>query len=377
LNEENLPVPRQPKLPKPWPRKDRNNDWYVTVKLPNGKQKQTYLAPADATPEEVRQALARKLLHVGVDTAGQDAAVLPLLDRFLTFVQRHQKPETYRLRKWHLQSFGTYLKGEALEAVAVRELRPFHVSRWLDANPQWNGSSRRGAINSLMAGLNWACREGYVDHNPLEKKVQRPPRRSRGREAYMDKDTYHEWLGFCRHAAQRHVLMALYNTGCRPDEVCSLGVAPGTGFDRARGVWAVQGKSTKANPSGLKLVALPPFLVELSRVLREKNPTGALFRNCAGTKWYPHLVGQMFRRFRRRSIRLHPERAAGLEKMIPYSGRHSWSTDRLREGWSETMVARQLGHSGTAILHEHYNHVLVDDVAKLMKDIKPLPGEEV
>jgi integrase len=363
-------MPRKPKIPTPWPRKDRGGDWYVTI-----RQRQHFLAPADAPPDDVQKALAELLMQANVETSREAGPVLPLFDRFLEHVKLHQADETYRMRRKDLQSFVNYLKRTGQKELAVEALKPYHVTQWLDGKPTWGPSSRRVAINSLMTALNWSVREGYIDRHPLEGKVRRPPRKSRGREVYMDEGTYREWLGFCRHPQQRHVIMAMWQTGCRPGEVIGLGGEEGTGFDEGRGTWTVKGKSTKDKPTGYRVVALTPFMVELSKHLRERHPTGHLFRNCVGNPWDLHLVGQMFRRFRRKSARLHPERANELERLIPYSARHTWATNRLRDGHSETLVARQMGHKGTAMLHEHYDHVLAQEALPMMQSIKPLDGE--
>jgi integrase len=369
-------MPRKPKLPEPWQRQNRGNDWYVTIRS-GTKQKQIFLAPAGAAPAVVQQELAKVLMQAAVETKGEDGAVLPLFERFLEHVQREQSPDTYRIRQKYLQSFVGFLKDKGLLQLAVKDMRPFHVSEWLDKNPQWGQSSRRMGIEGLMRALNWSVKQGYIEGHPLEHRVARPPRKSRGRDVYMDEATYKEWLGMCRKDCQRHVIMALYNTGCRPGEVCSLGEAEDTCFDERRRVWVVKGKGTKANPSGIRTVALPPLIVELSKHLREKNPTGALFRNTAGTPWRVVRLGQMFRRFRRQLARKYPERAAQLEKMIPYGSRHAWASNRLREGWTETHVAKQLGHQGTAVLHEHYNHVIAEDIVPLMEKIQRVEGEAI
>src|SRR5262245_39233113 len=103
-------MPRKPKLPEPWQRANRGNDWYVTIRS-GTKQKQVFLAPADASPEVVQQELAKVLMQAAVETEtkGEDKAVVALLERFLEYVERHQAEDTYRIRKKYLQSFVEYL----------------------------------------------------------------------------------------------------------------------------------------------------------------------------------------------------------------------------------------------------------------------------
>lgn len=363
---------RKPRIPKPWPRKDRNNDWYVTI-----KQKQHYLAPADASPEEVQRALAVLIMDANVERKGDDAEVVAILGRFLQHVEKDQGANTFYIRRRDLRSFITFLRDRNELHLAVSELQPYHITQWFNDHPKWGGSTKRIVIGSLMSGLNWAVAEGYISRNPLQGRVKRPPRRSRGREVYIDEETYKEWLGWCRHPAQKYILMALCRTGCRPEEVISLGQVTGTGLDENLQSWVVSCKRTKANPDGLRVVPIDSLILDLTRMLRQRHPRGHIFRNCRGTPWTVHLVGQMFRRFRLWSALLHPERASYYAKLIPYGCRHTWATNRLLEGESDTLVARHLGHHSTAILHQHYNHVLGSETRRLVEKQKRVDGESI
>src|SRR5690348_7031141 len=120
-------MPRKPRIPKPWQRKDRNNDWYVTI-----HQKQYFLGPADASSEEVRRALAALLLQANVEVNREDGPVAPILERYLDHVEKHHSAETYRMRKKDLQSFIDYLEATRQDDIVVKDLKPYHVTQWLD-----------------------------------------------------------------------------------------------------------------------------------------------------------------------------------------------------------------------------------------------------
>lgn len=366
-------VRRKTRIPKPWRRKSHNNDWYICF-----RQRQYFLAPADATEEQLQKAMASFLMEINVETKGMDGLLLPLFGRFLTHVQKDQAVHTYNMRRKDIQSFSNYLKSVGLlEKLTVKELQPFHITQWLDSNTQWGPSTKRVAINSLMSCLNWCREQGYIDTNPLSGRIKRPPKRSRGREVYIDEDTYKMWLGFCRHPHQKYILIAMYRTGCRPGEVMGLCKDDGTSFDEVRGTWTVLGKRTRKNPTGLRTIAIDPLIIGLSKKLKEKNPSGALFRNCRGKPWEGQLVGQMLRRFRKWSIEHHPEKEEYYKKLIPYGFRHTWATNRLIEGESDVLVAIHLGHEGTAILHEHYNHVLANEVKPIIDKLPTFEGENI
>src|ERR1043165_1841884 len=93
-------------VPKPWPRHVNGvfKGWYVTV-----NQKQQFLAPADATPEQVQQALGKVLMQLGVEEKKDEGPVVPLFNRYLLWVRDNQATETFKMRSKDIQSFVTYL----------------------------------------------------------------------------------------------------------------------------------------------------------------------------------------------------------------------------------------------------------------------------
>lgn len=53
------------------------------------------------------------------------------------------------------------------------DVKPLHVTAWLDAHPKWT-TSRRCAVICLKRAYNWAEGEGVIAANPM-KKVKKPP----------------------------------------------------------------------------------------------------------------------------------------------------------------------------------------------------------
>jgi len=365
--------PRKPRTPpKPWRRADRNNDWYVTI-----RQKQWYVCGDGCTPEELQEAYAKVMLLARTACDNDFRPVATLFEWFLEHVHTSQSAETYRIRRKWLQRFLDHLKSGGMAEMQAADLKPFVLANWLNLHPAWGPSTRRLAMTGVTAALNWCVEQGHLEANPLQGKARLPEKRSRGREAYMEEKTYQEWLGFCRHECQRHMLMALWHTGCRPGEILTLGADPDTGFDAARTVWTVRGKRTKHSRTGLRTVCLTDTMIELSVKLRERHPTGAMFRTSRGLPWQPHNLITLFHRLRRKSAALHPERAERLNKLVPYGIRHTWATNRLREGHSALHVARQMGHQSTSTLHLHYDHVLAEEVRPVVEHFRAVDGEIV
>jgi integrase len=91
-------------------------------------------------------------------------------------------------------------------------------------------------------------------------------------------------------------------------------------------------------------------MVELTKRLMEKNPTGPLFRGPRGGK--PFTRNGIRCRFRR--LR---EKLPHLKHFISYHYRHSYATDALENGVGIAQVAELLGHTTTDMVMGVYQHL--------------------
>src|SRR5262245_20999112 len=154
-------------LPRPWQWEDRNNDWYITIKVA-GKRKQKFVA-ANGTPiHEVNKQVALTLAKAHADT-GQTAKkmlLFAIMEKFLEHVQvqfaakqkdlpeavrtrKAKAKQTFRVRRTNLRSFAEHLAESGQERLAAEELRPLHVSQWL-AKHSWGPGQVRTVITSLQ-----------------------------------------------------------------------------------------------------------------------------------------------------------------------------------------------------------------------------------
>ena len=169
----------------PWFR-SATNSWYVEI---GGQQqflgnhpvdtpqprKRKRGDPAPRPPVEIEKAYHRLMASsAGKLPEAEKLHVATVCDLFLDFSQKHHTPDTYRSYQDFLQDFCTTY-GMLLAA----DLKPLHVSRWLDSHPGWNGA-RRNAVVAVKRVFNWAELEGLLDFNPI-KKVVKPPQRHRDR----------------------------------------------------------------------------------------------------------------------------------------------------------------------------------------------------
>ena len=143
------------------------------------------------------------------------------------------------MRQRELHSFVAYLKETDQFDIAVKDLKPYHVSEWLERRPARGHSSRRISISSLLAALNWAKDEGYIDANPIDGRVKQPAPVSRGREAVIDKSTYQEWHGFCDHESFNNIIY-IYSVQARSPAWGSCR-APASTRNMGRGPSAARG----------------------------------------------------------------------------------------------------------------------------------------
>ncbi|HWB14491.1 MAG TPA: site-specific integrase [Pirellulales bacterium] len=99
-------------------------------------------------------------------------SVAAIIDKFLDYAKTHNAESTYDWYRKYLQDFVDHLKPKTLK---VAKLKKHHVTEWLDAHPTWGNSKKRGALTAVRRVFNWAEEEEHLSHNPLHKKLKKPP----------------------------------------------------------------------------------------------------------------------------------------------------------------------------------------------------------
>ncbi|WP_020474266.1 hypothetical protein [Zavarzinella formosa] len=82
--------------------------------------------------------------------------------------------DTFKQYNFFLQNFGN-LYGCKL----VVEIKPPHITNWLNATPTWKGA-RWHATTAVKRVYSWGTGEGYLETNPI-KGVKKPPTGKRER----------------------------------------------------------------------------------------------------------------------------------------------------------------------------------------------------
>ena len=91
-----------------------------------------------------------------------DARVADLVESFLAFAHKRMADDTYRNYRFYAQKFA-----EACGKLAVSELKPFHVTRWIDTR-NWNETTERNGRRVAHRVFSWAKEEGLIHANPLD-----------------------------------------------------------------------------------------------------------------------------------------------------------------------------------------------------------------
>lgn len=320
---------------KPWFRKSCNA-WYVTIdgkKVPLAKGEHNHAA---AMKEFYRVMSSR---DEDADAPAVSDSVVSLLGKFLGWVKKHKSPATYEQRRYYLRSFVRH-KG-------VKRLPPHRVSvelveDWLDAHPKWK-ASRRHAVMSVLRAFNWAVKRGKLAKNPVAGIEVPAPSRVL---TYLTPEQRKAVFDATKDRAFKNVLTAMQETGCRPGEV-SVVEAKHANLDA--GVWVLPEHKTGKKTGKPRVVYLTPAMIELTKELAEKNPSGPLFLNFRRRPWNRNAIRCRFRQLRKRF----PE----FGHFTAYSFRRAFVTDALQRGVGVAQVAELVGHVGTDMVMRHYNQL--------------------
>lgn len=331
--------------PKPWYRVSKNA-WFVEHQ---GKQIRLGIHPQDAPPPKrsktgwnapplIMDAYYKVMATDGCLPEQEHILTAQICDLFLEHAHRHNSNETYEWYRYFLQSFS-----DQVGRVIAAKLIPLHVTRWLDSNPKWNGG-RRNAVIAIKRAFNWADQQGILSPNPL-RNVEKPPPRRRTR--ILTEGEREEIIAAIPDEKFRNFVFALQNTGCRPSEIARL-MANHVRLDL--GVWIFEEHKTAKRTQKARVVYLNEAMVELTRILVERYPTGPLFPSYKqGKPFTKQAIRCRFRRLRRK--------LPHLKHFVCYNFRHTYATDALANGVPAAQVAELLGHASIRMVEQHYAHL--------------------
>jgi integrase len=271
-----------------------------------------------------------------------------LAENFLGWSKNRISDKTWRGYSAFLVSFCAYKNGGHL---LVRDMKPFHVTRWLEANKSWDSpDTQRAAIAAVKRCLRWALEEGYIDKHPLEA-LKKP--KGRQRKTLVAENAHAKLMtagsrfssSVRRNQIFRQILIALRHSGARPGSIAALT------FDMIRDggtCWVFENHKTR-HKTGKPLTVYPsPCLQTLIKMIQSVRNSGHVFLNRSSTPWTADTIQARLQTLCKR---------AGVKGIVPYNYRHTYATTALTNGTDLATVAELLGHTSVDMVMKHYGHL--------------------
>jgi integrase len=298
--------------------------------------KPTKLVKGKTNREEAERLLHELLSKTARQPDRLDARVADIVEAFLRHSRIHYAPDTSRIHRYYCQLFA-----EACGQVQARELRPYHISRWVDKKreaEEWGESTVFNAKRIAFRVCNWAVEEGLLTDNPL-KGMKRPKPSPRQRAM-----TEEEFELLYQHAGGpfRDFLLALHGTGARPIELRQL---KWTQVHEDRLILE-KGKTSKKTGKA-RIIFLTPQVREMFQRLDHSSPY--VFLNVRGKPWTMNAVRLQVARLKK-ALRLPSDICA-------YLCRHGFGTRAIMNGVNPAVVAELMGHSSLEMVSKVYVHL--------------------
>jgi integrase len=251
---------------------------------------------------------------------------------------------------------------------------------------------------AVQRAMRWAARKGYIDRSPIaDYEKARPGKRN----VIIAPVQFEVILSFVRMRPFRDLLIASWESGCRPQE--SL-VVESRHVDLANSRWVFPPDESKGE-LWPRIVYLTDKALEITTRLMKQHRQGPLFRNTNGKPWTTDAVNCCFTALRNRMGRAEVKRLGidvdddAVQALIPklkatakikgvvrpkttseleqearrklrnklaakhspryclYNLRHSWLDRALKSGVDALTCAILMGHRDPSTLAKVYQHL--------------------
>src|SRR5262249_40766936 len=138
------------------------------------------------------------------------------------------------------------------------QLRPFHLTRWIDGQKHWTGA-KRSAQAIVKRAFAWSKSEGLIGEDPLAN-VKNPP--VTRRERIISAEERKQITAAIKDDAFMDFFDAIVGTGCRPGEVAKVS---SENVNLELGVWVFKQHKTAKKTRRPRVVYLSPAMLELTK----------------------------------------------------------------------------------------------------------------
>jgi integrase len=214
----------------------------------------------------------------------------------------------------------------------------------------WSTTRQRDAAAWILRVYRWGVATARLSRNPLDGMPMPNPNH---REGVIDPETHGRLVRAAMESKQSRsfaVYLIASHCGARPQQIREI-TAQDCSPDFAFATF--QRHKTRHKTGKPLVVYFGPCMQSLLRILAYQRPTGRLFVNDSGHPWTKNAAGLRFRRLR--------ERLALPSTIVLYLYRHTYATDSLRSGMSESMTAALLGHKSSDMVRRIYGHLSLHD----------------
>jgi len=292
------------------------------------------------------------------ETEPPPVMVAHVLREFLVWVKKNRSGGTYDFYAKPLTGSDKKSKSavpflDFIGDMPVSEFGEQCVKDWIDTHYSHGSDTyRHNLIRAVKCAFKWACSKKsgkLLSENPIDE-LELPSADSREVDL-----TDAQWAVIEAKVPQPllNLLIVLKETGARPLEIR-----------------LVEAKHLQANNGRPRLYSAKPFkktrgkekprkiyLTERALAIcqehADKYPTGPLFRNEDGKPWSKNAINNHFTKKRREKIGI-------MFPFFPYSLRHKFCTDKLKQGIPPATVAELLGNSVEMVMRV-YNQLGLDD----------------